>query len=153
MSKKTAPNPVSDLTEVRSSSTHGFGLFAKTAIPRDTIWWSAGPDDLIHVNQVNFQTLCASTLSPEIQAFIKTLLHYSYYVKEFDALLFIPDNGRLVNHSFQPNSKTVPDRLSSITIRDIAAGEEIFEDYTHYDKCAWAKLYGDFGRQIGCWTD
>jgi SET domain-containing protein len=151
MHRTTVQNPVSKFVEARTSATHGLGLFAKSFIPSGTIWWSAGPSDLIHVNQANFKTLAASVQSPEVEALVKTLLHYSYYVKEFDALLFIPDNGRLVNHSFEPNSKTVPDRLSSVTVRDIAAGEELFEDYTHYDKCPWAQPYGEFGRKIGCW--
>lgn len=143
-------NPISELTEVRASATHGQGIFAKTLIVSGTIWWSVHPSDLVHISQANFKTLTASVQSPEIKAFLDTILHYSYYVKEYDALLFIPDDGRYVNHSFEPNSKTVTDRLSSIALCDIQAGEEIFEDYTHYDKCPWAELYGKFGRMIGC---
>src|SRR6266850_962497 len=120
-------NPLSELTEVRASGTHGRGIFAKTLIARGTIWWSVRPSDLVHINQANFKTLTASVQSPEIRAFLDAVLHYSYYVKEHDALLFIPDNGRYVNHSFEPNSKPVNDQMSSIALRDIKGGEEIFE--------------------------
>jgi SET domain-containing protein len=145
-------NPITELTEVRESSTHGLGVFAKTIIPKNTIWWRVSPNEIIHVNKANYEALQSSHQDQDIHAFISTILHFSYYVKQYDALLFIPDNGRLVNHSFEPNSAPgVNDCLISSAVRDIYPGDEILEDYTHYDKCSWAKLYGDFGRTIGCW--
>lgn len=145
-------NPITELTEVRKSPTHGQGVFAKTMLPKNTIWWRASSNEIIHINKVNYEALESSYQTPNLHAFIATILHFSYYVKHYDALLFIPDNGKLVNHSFTPNSAPgASDCLISVAIRDIHPGEEILEDYTHYDKCPWAKLYGEFGRKIGCW--
>lgn len=82
---------------------------------------------------------------------------YSYYVKEVDrfeinlnflSLVWLMDNSRYTNHSNQPNSgyaevfrsdsQTVSSMFCSAVIRDVKAGEEIFEDYRPYDQCPWA---------------
>lgn len=147
-------NPISDLTEVRLSPNHGFGVFARTLIPRGTVWWRVRLSDVIPLNRLQYEALAASEQSPGTKALIEAFLEYGYYVKGFDTLFFIPDNGRYVNHSFEPNSAVCPDSdgLCSITLRDIAGGDEIVEDYTKYDKCPWANLYGEFGRRIGYWA-
>ena len=151
MDRPSLSNPISALTEVRLSPTHGLGIFARTLIPQGTIWWRVRPSDVIAVNRLQFEALVASEQSPRTTAFIDAFLEFGYYVKGFDTLFLIPDNGRYVNHSFEPNSAVCPDSdgLCSITLRDIAGGEEICEDYTTYDKCPWANLYGEFGHKIG----
>ena len=154
MDRPSLSNPISALTEVRPSPTHGLGLFARTLIPRGTIWWRGRRSDLIPVTRSQFEALAASEQSPRTTAFIDAFLEFGYYLKEFDTLFLIPDNSRYLNHSFEPNSAVCPDSggLCSSTLRDIARGDEIFEDYTTYDKCPWAKLYGEFGRTIGHWV-
>ena len=147
-------NPISALTEVRLSPPHGLGIFATTLIPRDTIWWRARRSDVVSINRLQFEAIAASEQSPQIKAFIEAFLEFGFYIKRYDTLFLIPDNGRYVNHSFEPNSAVCPDLdgLCSITLRDIAAGGEICEDYRTYDKCPWANLYGEFGRTIGHWV-
>ena len=154
MDDPSLSNPVSALTEVRSSPTHGLGLFAKVAIPRHTVWWRPRPGDVIHVQRAHFETLARSAPSLTSDSFVAAILEHGYYVEKYDALVFIPDEGRFVNHSFRPNSAVCPDSdgLCSHALRDIAAGDEILEDYSQFDKCPWAKLYGEFGRTIGCWS-
>ncbi len=154
MDRPSLANPISALTEVRVSPTHGFGIFARTLIPRGTIWWRVRLSDLIPMTRVQFEALATSEQSPWTTAFLEAFLVLGYYVKGFDTLFLIPDNGRYINHSFEPNSAVCPDSdgLCSIALRDIAGGDEIFEDYTKYDKCPWANLYGEFGRKIGYWV-
>lgn len=151
MDRPSLSNPISALAEVGLSPTHGLGLFARMRIPRGTIWWRVRLSDVIAVNRFQFEALVASEQSPRTKAVIDAFLEFGYYVKGFDTLFLIADNGRYVNHSFEPNSAVCPDSdgLCSITLSDIAAGDEICEDYTTYDKCPWAQLYGEFGRTIG----
>jgi uncharacterized protein len=61
-------------------------------------------------------------------------------------MVLIPDNGRFVNHSDAPSSGAgVNGRLLySVALRDIAAGEEITEDYATYDECPWPGISEEF---------
>ena len=154
MEEPSLSNPIAALTEVRLSATKGFGIFASTLIPCGTIWWRVRRADVISLTRSQYEALAASEQSPRTKAFIEAFLEFGFYVKQYDRLFLIPDNGRYVNHSFEPNSAVCPDSdgLCSIAIRDIAAGDEICEDYTTYDKCPWANLYGEFGRTIGHWA-
>lgn len=153
--KPAGINPVNDLTEVRLSATHGRGVFAKVAIPQHTVWWRVCPTNVTVITQAQYAAFVASAPSPESDPFMAAILHFGYYVQQYDAIFFAIDNGRYINHSFQPNSAVAShaDDLCSVALRDIAPGEEICEDYTHYDKCPWARINGEFGRQIGCWTE
>ena len=147
-------NPVFTLVEARPSPVHGFGVFAREAIPCGTAWWRVRLADLIHFRKEPFETLLASAQSPGSREFVEAVQKFGIYSKRYDALFFIVDNGRFVNHSPQPNSASClgSDGLfSSLTLRDIAAGEEMFEDYATYDKCPWANLYGELGRELGFW--
>ena len=139
--------------EVRASGDAGLGVFAASFIPKGTVWWSLPESGLVHISRAHYLALTASHQSPHTQHFLNALLHFSYYIQQLDVLIFIPDDGRYVNHSFTPNSAMTPDNMTSVTLRDVQAGEELFEDYTHYDHCPWARLYGEFGRSIGCWSE
>lgn len=154
MRSPSISNPISALTEVRPSPIHGVGLFARTLIPAHTVWWHAQLADLIPLTGLQFEALRASAPSPQRDAVMEAFLYYGYYVKGFDMLFFIPDNSRYLNHSSAPNSAVSPDSegLRSVTLREIAAGEELVEDYRTYDTCPWANLYGEFGRALGHWT-
>jgi uncharacterized protein len=143
-------NPIDLLTEVRASSTHGLGVFAKVRIPCHTVWWRVRPADVIAITRSQLETLAASAQSPRARVFVEAILECGYYVKKYDSVFFLPDNARYVNHSFQPNSAVCPnsDGLCSVALREIADGEEILEDYTQYDECPWAPMYGEFGRRL-----
>lgn len=71
------------------------------------------------------------------------ILIYSYYEREFDALIFCLDNSRYVNHSINLNSGAPEDESAfcSVAQRDINVGEEITEDYSKYTICNWLKKY------------
>lgn len=142
----------------RRSSTHGLGVFATEFLPRGTVWWRNTLDDVISVSEHQYRLLVASARDDDgCQRLLTDILHYAYYLEEIDRLLYICDDARYINHSFKPNSEGMPcvrDAhgtlvLYSMTLRDVEVGEELFEDYTNYDHCVWAPLYGDFGRMIG----
>ena len=144
--KTNINNLITDLTEVKPSHIDGLGLFAKVFIPKNTIWWSATPGDVLLINRDQYETFNNSVHSPLIKTLNHTILVYSYYVERYDALVLCLDNSRFVNHSYTPNSGSTPDShpLASMTLRDIPPGEEILEDYTTYDKCPWVTFHEGF---------
>ena len=135
-------NPITDLTEVRLSSIAGLGLFAKTFIPKGTIWWSGNSSNMLLIHREQYEEfensiIKSSALSESLK---KSFLVYCYYDKTSDALVLCLDNARFVNHSFTPNSGSTPDihPFMAMALKDIYPGEEIVEDYTTYDFCPWA---------------
>lgn len=139
-------NPVHQLTEVRQSHIAGLGLFAKSRIPKGTIWWKADPNDILMVNREQFKILMNSIQSPLIEEFVRSILIYAYYSAAHDALVLCLDNARFVNHSFTPNSGSdeFGTELVAVAVRDIEEGEEMTENYANYDQCPWADLWENF---------
>src|ERR1041385_585865 len=137
---------VRGLVEVRASGIHGLGVFAAVDIPRGTTWWAADVADMITISRAQFVALTTSASSPASDTLIDAIQEYSFYVEALDLMILIPDNGRYVNHSDSPNSLAGVDgtSLSSVALRDIAAGEEIVEDYATYDWCPWPGVSADF---------
>jgi hypothetical protein len=138
------------VVEVRPSGVHGSGVFARTLLPRGTVWWRARPSEVVMVRRQSYEILVTSHQSVLTQRFLEAVLHNGFYVAHYDAIVYITDNARFTNHSFDPSSMVCPksDGLCSVTIRDVLPGEEIFEDYTQYDRCPWAHLWGEFGRAL-----
>lgn len=130
------------------SNTDGMGLFAKEFIPKGTIWWRGSRNDFISITQHNYELLVKSSPS----AMLDEIHNHTYYVQELNQLLYICNDGRYINHSENPNCAAV-DFAVSITLRDIDKDEELFEDYRTYDRCPWANLWGEFGKQLGVWNN
>jgi SET domain-containing protein len=145
-------NPIIRFAEVKASQIHGLGLFAKIFIPKGTIWWHARPQDVLIISKIQFLTLDLSKKSPTMKDFMKSLLTYSYYERDLDALIFCLDNSRFVNHSFDPNSGASEDEngFCAVAQKDISAGEEITEDYSKYTLCSWLQKYKQFFDPC-CW--
>ena len=137
---------VRGLVEVRPSAIHGLGVFAAADIPSGTVWWTADVAEMITISRPQFEALVGSASSPASDALIAGIQEYSFYVEDLDLMILIPDDGRYVNHSDQPNSvaTVVGTRLASTAGRDIAAGEEIVEDYATYDFCPWPGVAPEF---------
>jgi hypothetical protein len=96
----------------------GYGLFATRLIPKGTITWAIDPLDQI-VSPAGMSAL------PEL---LRTQVHkYSYLNGRGDRILCW-DHGRFVNHSCQAACLS-PGFDFEIAVRDIAAGEEITDDY------------------------
>ena len=131
---------------MRPSQLHGLGVFAVTDIPEGMVWWSADLSDTITISREQFEALAASASSPATDALMSGIQEYSIYLGALDLMVFIPDNGRYVNHSDDPNSgaSVVGTELRSVALRDIAAGAEIVEDYATYDHCPWGGIAPEF---------
>jgi hypothetical protein len=109
-------HPDSELRFIDASI--GFGLFATRLIPKGTITWAIDPLDQI-VSPAGMSAL------PEL---LRTQAHkYSYLNGRGDRILCW-DHGRFVNHSCQAACLS-PGFDFEIAVRDIAAGEEITDDY------------------------
>ncbi len=145
-------NPIENYAEVRESTIHGLGLFAKRVISKGTIWWHARPQDVLIMQKEQFLTLDASCKSPLMKNYIQSLLTYSYYERDLDALIFCLDDSRYVNHSLNATSGASEDEngFCSVALRDIQPGEEITEDYSKYSICPWIQKYKEFF-DPSCW--
>jgi len=103
--------------EVRSSPIHGFGLFATAPIEKGTAvtGWRAERDFKLTQEQW-------SALPFNLRGFL-----YTYCWLGRDGCWYgTHDGARFTNHSTKPNIRWEEKRKSSVAIRDIAAGEEIF---------------------------
>lgn len=145
-------NPIEEYAEVRPSKIHGLGLFAKKLIPKGTIWWHARPQDILIIKKEQFLNLDSSYKSSIMENHMKSLLTYSYYERNLDALIFCLDDSRYVNHSFDANSGASNDEngFCSVAQRDIPPGEEITEDYSRYTICKWIQKYKKYFDPC-CW--
>ncbi|MFX1310587.1 MAG: SET domain-containing protein [Promethearchaeota archaeon] len=145
-------NPIEVYTEVKLSSIHGLGLFAKKLIPKGTTWWHARPQDVLIISKHQFQTLESSSKTSSMNLFFENLLIYSYYERDLDALIFCLDNSKFVNHSFNPNSGASEDEngFCAVALKNIQPGEEITEDYSKYTLCSWLKKYKKYFDPC-CW--
>jgi len=145
-------NPIDKYAEVKKSQIHGLGLFAKIIVPKGTIWWHARPQDVLIISKTQFLTLDSSKKTPVMEYFMKSLLTYSYYERDLDALIFCLDNSRFVNHSFKANSGASEDEngFCAVAQKNILAGEEITEDYSKYSLCSWLQKYKQFFDPC-CW--
>ena len=128
---------------MKLSEIHGLGLFAKKCIPKGEIWWHARPKDVLIISKDQFRILEISYKNESLESFFKTLLTYSYYERDLDALVFCLDDSRFVNHSFNANSGASKDEngFCAVAQKDILPGEEITEDYSKYSICDWLRNY------------
>jgi len=110
--------------EVRSSPIHGFGLFATAPIEKGTAvtGWRAEHDFKLTQEQWG-------ALPFNLRGFLYT---YCWLGRD-ECWYGTHDGARFTNHSKKPNICWEEKRKSSVAIRDIAAGEEILEDYSDFD--------------------
>lgn len=106
-------------TEVRFiSKEKGYGVVATQFIPKGTITWVQ--DDLDRI----FTRDEIEKLSPYVKQHLDI---YSFTNKQGEKILCW-DNGKFVNHSFNPNCFSTPYDFE-FAIRDIHPGEELTDDY------------------------
>jgi hypothetical protein len=141
-------NPFGDLAEVRASPLHGWGVFARRLIPKGTAWWQARRQDVLVIERSQYEAICSLPRTGLVKGLLDAILHYSYYPSSLNQLILILDGAQFTNHSFIPNSVDDPTKLQSTALHDIGPGAEILEDYSHYGKCPWAPLYGEFAKSI-----
>jgi len=116
-------------------SPYGFGLFAGEFVAKGTLIWKydSGVNVRTYKNLDDINVRLAE-LSVEEQEFFMS------HVYLFDGVMNeILDDGKMWNHSESPNTGSGSgddpnaDWYSSYAIRDIQAGEELFDDYGCYE--------------------
>jgi SET domain-containing protein len=120
-------------TRVAPSAIHGMGLFVAEAVAKGTPVW-------------HFEPGFDRVFSPEEFAALPPLarehLRWYCFVSMADKhLIKSGDHACFMNHSPAPNTGSPPDIQGSVTtvaLRDIAAGEELTCDYASFDAdTAW----------------
>ncbi len=106
-------------TELRKvNDTIGYGVFAHRPIPKGTIVYVKDPLE-IEVGPEQF-----AAMDPQFQA----VVNWFSYIDEAGCRIVSWDIAKYVNHSCRPNSISTGYGFE-IAVRDIAAGEEITDEY------------------------
>ena len=120
-------------TRVGPSPLHGMGLFAVEFVPRGARVW-------------RFQAGFDHDFSPKQFAALPSLARehtrwFCFVSKVNGHVILSGDHACFINHSLEPNTGALPSGKSPVTtvaLRDIAAGEEITCNYFDYDAdTAW----------------
>jgi len=108
-------------TYLKEFKGKGIGLVAKKLIKKGQVVWT--------YNSVVDVEIDKESIPKEALEF------YNIYVVEYKKGKFMlnTDNARFINHSKNPNIKSLGIFKDSITIRDISPGEEITVDYSEID--------------------
>ena len=127
--------------EFKSSPVEGKGIFARNKIKAGTRLWQF--DDTMHV----CDAADLARLDPETLAFA---LHGGYLHGPSDKFLWYRDGMQFMNHAAGTGANVGlgfwPELRSDhcVALRDIAPGEELFEDYTFWANVGlepWHWLY------------
>ncbi|MFC1742055.1 SET domain-containing protein [Nanoarchaeota archaeon] len=108
-------------TKLKEFPEKGIGLTADQDIKEGQVIWKYSP--LIDI------TIKKTEIPPEAKGFFDT-----YGVDRGSDTLFLnTDNARFINHSKDPNIKSIGHLKNNIAIRNIKKGEEITIDYNEID--------------------
>jgi SET domain-containing protein len=122
-------------TRVQPSEIHGMGLFAVEPIARGTAVWrcESGFDRAYSAAQF-------AALPAEAQ---RHLRWFAFLDSASGNWVLSGDHACFMNHSLKPNTGALADAkapVTTIALRDIAAGEELTCDYFAFDAEASRKL-------------
>ncbi len=122
-------------TRVGPSRIHGLGLFAVEPIARHTPVWRFLP---------GFDRVFSAAEIAALPPLARDHLRWFGFVGREDGCLILSgDHACFMNHASPPNTGAPPDAMSPVTtvaLRDIAAGEELTCDYFAFDADAPWKL-------------
>src|SRR5688572_16346164 len=100
-----------DIAVVEIGGPLGHGLVAKALIPKGTITWALGPDDIVLPPD-----------SPRLEEpGLKAELPRHAYQNPRGFWVFCRDEARYMNHSCEPNTSSIGS-LCDIAVRDIQPG-------------------------------
>jgi hypothetical protein len=123
-------------TRIGPSAIEGTGLFADEDIPAGTKTWEFLPGYDVMFARAQIDAL------PEIPRL--ELLRYVYHNERSGHFIYCLDNARFMNHSEQPNTRSVypPDGSEGydVATRLIKRGEELTCDYREFDAGIAEKL-------------
>ena len=118
---------------LRPSKVHGIGLFAAEHIKRGVPVWQFNPALDVRLDESDLRQL-----APPARAQVDS---YAYLDNRTGELILCGDDARFFNHSATPNViDSATDPYLCIAARDIAAGEELTQDYFSFDARADKKL-------------
>ena len=123
--------------ELRTSSIAGKGIFATAPIARGTrIWrYEIGVSVVTYTDESEVRKRLDGLSKEEAVEFLEHVYTYGGVVIE------ILDDGKVWNHAPDHNTGNHPDGtgdgVSSYARRDIAAGEELTDDYGTFDVIPW----------------
>ena len=135
-------SPRQHFTYVGPSAIAGLGVFAKTFIPKGTIWYLANSDNALIFSPEQYKQLESSNTNNLTEGFLHYIRTYGICDKKTSELIVLLDNGKYINHSLNPNSG-LPEPYNakiSIALRDIFPDEEIVENYVDY-MCSWDRVH------------
>lgn len=122
-------------TYIGPSRIHGMGLFAAEPLAKGTPFWRFEPDFDQAISPERFAVLPELT-QQHIRWFAYKSQTDAHYILSGDFCCFM-------NHSTEPNTGALPDSqppVTTVTLRDIAQGEELTCDYFAFDAEANSKL-------------
>jgi SET domain-containing protein len=108
-------------TYVDRSPLHGCGVFAADPIAAGATVWQPSPVIDLEITR---EELASLPLAVQ-----ETVLAHSFMAPD-DRMILARDNGVFFNHSNYPNTHHVGE--NNVAVRDIAAGEELTEDYRDF---------------------
>ena len=142
---------------VEKTTDKGLGIFAGESVAKGSIVWRHVPGAYRVHNEQSFRALIRNMQPNEV---IYELTHVHAFEEFSGCLIRALDDGILINHSSHPNLATnkssiakvsldatsprylrqvtealLDDRYSLVATRDIAAGEELANDYNADDEC------------------
>lgn len=118
------------------SSIHGFGVFTAGPLPGGTLLWEFTPGVDRALREEELQAFPASW---------REWFERYCYLNDEGLYIFCGDNARFMNHSGTPNCDD--SGVLTVTLRDIAAGEELTCDYRIFDRLSRVRgeLFGQGG--------
>lgn len=122
-------------TRAGPSDIHGLGLFSLEYVRRGTPIWRFLPGFDQEFSPEQF-----AALPPQAREHVRW---FSFVSKSDGHLILSGDHACFINHSAHPNTGALPDTpppVTTVALRDIAAGEEITCDYHSFDADAPRKL-------------
>ena len=108
----------------------GFGIVATRALPRGTLLWVQDPLDRI----------LSGELVDNLPDLFVDLTHRFAYRNADGNHVLTWDDARFVNHSCEPNCGITPFGFE-IAMRDIAAGEQVTNDYAMFHTRGFERFY------------
>jgi len=116
-------------TKLGQSKISGIGLFADQLISKGAIIWKYTEGIDLKISDERLAEL-------EKEYPLEELKKYLYRSKSSNLHILCGDDGRFINHSFEPNTIDTSEDDEGFTMasRDIQPGEEITSDYNGFDK-------------------
>ncbi|MEJ5995801.1 SET domain-containing protein [Pedobacter sp. Du54] len=112
-------------TFIQSTSKKGLGLFAKSFLPKGTVYWKRNEE---------FDRLFTVEQFAKLDPIAADYISYDGFLETTGNWYLCGDNARFSNHSSTPNTKNNFDVqnliVHSVVSVDVEAGEELLIDYT-----------------------